>query len=74
VRRYASGLGCEISHADQLVYADDLDIRNDAAFQPIGVSCRICERRTCPQRAVPPLNRPLEVDPNERGLLPYTIT
>jgi predicted transcriptional regulator/DNA-binding XRE family transcriptional regulator len=73
VRRYAIGLGCEIAHADALVYADGLDIRNDAAFEPIGVSCRICERRDCHQRAVPPLERPVTVDPNERGLLPYRI-
>ena len=73
VRRYAIGLGCEIAHAGALVYADDLDMRNDAAYQPIGVSCRICERRDCHQRAVPPLERPLTVDPDERGLLPYRI-
>ena len=73
VQRYAIGLGCEIAHAGALVYADDLDIRNDAAYQPIGISCRICERRDCHQRAVPPLERPLAVDPNERGLLPYRI-
>jgi predicted transcriptional regulator/DNA-binding XRE family transcriptional regulator len=73
MRRYAIGLGCEIAHADQLVYADDLDIRNDAACQPIGIACRICERTTCPQRAVPPLERPLTVDPDERGVLPYRI-
>jgi XRE family transcriptional regulator, fatty acid utilization regulator len=73
VRRYAIALGCEVAHAPALVYADDLDIRNDAAYQPIGVSCRICERRDCVQRAVPPLERTLEVDPNARGLLPYAI-
>jgi predicted transcriptional regulator/transcriptional regulator with XRE-family HTH domain len=73
VRRYAIGLGCEVAHAGALVYADDLDVRNDAAYQPIGVSCRICERRDCPQRAVPPLERPLTVDPDERGVLPYRI-
>jgi XRE family transcriptional regulator, fatty acid utilization regulator len=73
IRRYAIGLGCEVAHAGQLVYADDLDLRNDAAYQPIGVSCRICERRTCPQRAVPPLERPLRIDPDERGVLPYLV-
>jgi predicted transcriptional regulator/transcriptional regulator with XRE-family HTH domain len=73
VRRYAIGLGCEIVHASSLVYADDLDLRNAAAYQPIGISCRICERTACPQRAVPPMERPLSVDPNERGLLPYVI-
>ncbi len=73
VQRYAIGLGCEVTHADDLVYADDLDIRNDAAFQPIGISCRICDRRDCAQRAVPPLERPIVVDPHRRGLLPYEI-
>ena len=70
VQRYAIGLGCEIAHAGALVYADDLDLRNDAAYQPIGISCRICARRDCHQRAVPPLERPLTVDPNERDLCP----
>lgn len=73
VRRYAIGLGCEISHARDLVYADDLDLTNARAYQPIGISCRICERRDCHQRSVPPLERRLRVDPNRRGILPYEI-
>jgi XRE family transcriptional regulator, fatty acid utilization regulator len=73
VRRYAIGLGCEITHASALVYADGLDLKNDAAYQPIGVSCRICPRRSCAQRSVPPMDGPLTVDPAERGLLPYSI-
>jgi len=72
-RRFAIGLGCEIAHADALVYADDLDIGNAAAFEPIGISCRICERTDCHQRSVPPLERPLRVDPDRRGVLPYVI-
>ncbi|MDW4548055.1 short-chain fatty acyl-CoA regulator family protein [Defluviimonas sp. D31] len=73
VRRYAIGLGCEISHAKGLVYADDLDLTNARAFEPIGISCRICERKDCHQRSVPPLERKLRVDPDRRGLLPYDI-
>lgn len=73
VRRYAIGLGCEISHARGLVYADDLDLGNARAFQPIGISCRICERRDCHQRSVPPIERRLSVDPDRRGTLPYDI-
>ncbi len=73
VRRYAIGLGCEIRHAEALVYADDLDVSNAAAFEPIGISCRICDRADCHQRSVPPLERHLEVDPNHRGTLPYRI-
>ena len=70
-RRYAIGLGCEVQHAGALTYADDLDLRG--RFEPIGISCRICERRDCHQRSVPPLERRLRVDPDQRGLLPYEI-
>ena len=73
IRRYAIGLGCEVSHAAQVVYADDLDPSNPRAYQPIGISCRICERKECHQRSVPPLERRLRVDPDRRGLLPYEI-
>ena len=71
VRRYAIGLGCEVAHAASLVYADGLDLKG--RFEPIGISCRICERKDCHQRSVPPLERRLRVDPDRRGLLPYDI-
>ncbi len=74
VRRYAIGLGCEIGWAEALVYADDMDLSRPQAFEPIGISCRICERTDCHQRSVPPLERQLSVDHNRRGLLPYAIT
>ena len=73
VQAYALALGCEVAHAGELVYADDLDIARDRAFEPIGVSCRICERRDCHQRAVPPLKRRLVVDPNTRKTVPYGL-
>ncbi|MEL7153951.1 MAG: short-chain fatty acyl-CoA regulator family protein, partial [Pseudomonadota bacterium] len=72
-RRFAIALGCEISHADALVYADGLDLRNADAFEPIGISCRICERSDCHQRSVPPLERRLAVDPDRRDVLPYQV-
>lgn len=71
--RYAIALGCEISHADNFVYADTLDLANASSFKPIGVSCRVCERVDCVQRAVPPLKRKLHVDHRSRGPLPYQI-
>ncbi len=71
VRRYAIGLGCEIAHAGRLVYADGLDLRG--RFEPIGISCRICERADCHQRSVPPLERRLTVDEDRRGQVPYRI-
>lgn len=70
-RRYAIGLGCEVRHASALVYADDMQ---GTAVEPIGISCRICDRTQCHQRAVPPLERRLEVDPNTRGVLPYRVS
>ena len=73
VRRYAIGLGCEISHASAMVYAEGLDVSDDAAFQPIGISCRICERKNCHQRSVPPLERSLTIDHHRRQTLPYEV-
>ncbi|MDR3508250.1 MAG: short-chain fatty acyl-CoA regulator family protein [Caulobacteraceae bacterium] len=70
-RRYAVGLGCEISHAHQVVYSRGLDLTGPAA--QIGVSCRICERDNCPQRAFPPIDRPLRVPANERAIVPYVL-
>ncbi|MEO1986314.1 MAG: XRE family transcriptional regulator [Martelella sp.] len=70
---YAIALGCEVSYAGAFVYADDLDADNRAAFSPIGISCRICERTRCPSRAVPPLKRKIAVDQNQRHFLPYEL-
>ena len=73
VRRYAIALGCEIAHAGALVYADGLDLSRATAFEPIGISCRICDRPNCHQRSVPPLERRLEVTPDTRDILPYRV-
>jgi XRE family transcriptional regulator, fatty acid utilization regulator len=72
-RRFAIALGCELRHAADLVYADDLDLANPRAFEPIGISCRICERKDCHQRSVPPLERRLTINTDERGVLPYSV-
>lgn len=53
----AIGFGCALSYADQLVYADGVDLENTAAATPVGVNCRLCERKDCRQRAHPPLVR-----------------
>ena len=72
-RRYAVALGCEAEHADEFVYADGLDLAADRAATRIGISCRICPRRDCDQRAFPPSDRPISVDPDHRGVVPYTV-
>ena len=70
-RRYALGLGCEVQYADSLVYAQGLDLAGPSA--PIGVSCRICERDDCSQRAFPPVDRSFEVFENERRWAPFEL-
>ena len=72
-RRFAIGVGCEVSHAEHFVYADGIDLKSASHPAEIGVSCRICERFECPQRALPPLDRSLHMDENQRGVLPYRI-
>ncbi len=70
-RKFAIGLGCEISHAHELVYSTGLDLEDPNAVEEIGVSCRVCERADCPQRAFPPLSRRLRIDENLRSAFPY---
>ncbi|MEU7187039.1 short-chain fatty acyl-CoA regulator family protein [Streptomyces sp. NPDC039022] len=72
-KTFAIGLGCEIRHASRLVYSDGLDLDNAGAAIPIGMGCRVCERLECPQRAVPPLGRPLAIDENSSTFVPYPV-
>ncbi|MCL8017313.1 short-chain fatty acyl-CoA regulator family protein [Streptomyces sp. AS02] len=72
-RTYAIGLGCEIRHAHRLVYSAGLDLANASAATPIGMGCRVCERLDCPQRAAPPLGRPLRIDQNSSTFVPYPV-
>lgn len=74
VRRFAIGLGCEIGQARGMVYADGLDLGNPQAFEPIGVSCRICPRPDCHQRSVPPIDRAVTIPADRAGPLPYAIS
>ncbi len=67
----AIGLGCEVSHARDLVYADGVDLTARGAVVPVGVTCRLCERMECEQRAFPPLQHPLTVNEDVRGLSFY---
>lgn len=68
---YAIGLGCELQFATDLVYGDGLDLSAQDAGVPVGVTCRLCERMDCTQRAFPPLHSPVEIDENRRGLSFY---
>lgn len=72
-RRYAVALGCELQHAQEFIYADGLDLSSGKAVTPIGVSCRICPRANCDQRAYPPSDRNISVNLFHRGVVPFEI-
>lgn len=68
---FAVGLGCELPHAHELVYADGIDLAAPRQVVPIGPGCRVCPRADCVQRAFPPAGKPLRVEPDEESLLSY---
>ena len=63
---YAVAIGCDISFAPHLVYADELVTDRPAHDVPVGLNCRQCPRRDCAQRAAPP--------PAAAGTWPMTTT
>jgi predicted transcriptional regulator/plasmid maintenance system antidote protein VapI len=71
-KTFAIGLGCEVRHANRLVYSRGLDLSSDSAT-PIGSGCRVCERDNCPQRAFPALGRALDIDEHRSTVSPYLV-
>ena len=67
----AIGLGCRIDQARELVYSDGVDLDSVQMTTPVGVTCRLCERTDCEQRAFPSIRHPLQVDENVRGVSLY---
>jgi XRE family transcriptional regulator, fatty acid utilization regulator len=65
--QFVIGLGCDIKHAAKLVYAKS----QDQPAMPIGITCRLCDRPNCSQRAAPQANRPLDINENLRGFSPF---
>lgn len=68
----AIALACAAEHAPKLVYALGSDPRTVDAT-PIGVTCRLCNRATCPARAAPPVGREIVGDDNRRGVAPFAF-
>ena len=62
-------MGCNVTHADELAYADGLDL--ERARVGIGLSCRLCDRPDCRSRAFPPLEHRLTLDPLTASATPY---
>jgi predicted transcriptional regulator len=55
-----------------MVYSDGVDLENLDTATPVGVTCRVCERTDCEQRAFPSLRHPLQVNENVRAASLYT--
>ena len=65
------GIGCEVGHARDMVYADGIHLDDADAAVPIGGSCRTCPRMDCEHRAFPPVTHKLTLNENIRGLSAY---
>lgn len=71
---FSIGLGCDLKHASRLIYSKGLDLTDARAATPIGAGCKICEREACPQRAFPPIGRPLAIDEDRSRYEPYPVS
>ncbi len=70
-KSFAIALGCDLHHADRLVYSKGMILDDPAARTPIGAGCKICERQKCPQRAFPALYSTIQVDEAQTNFAPY---
>ncbi|MGV8803449.1 MAG: short-chain fatty acyl-CoA regulator family protein [Polaromonas sp.] len=51
-----------------------LDLNDSQASTPIGMHCKVCERKGCAQRASPFAGRQVTINENQRTLTPYPVT
>lgn len=73
-KSFAIALGCDLHHADRLVYSKGMILDDPAARTSIGAGCKICERQKCPQRAFPSLYSTIQVDETQTNFAPYMTT
>lgn len=71
-KKFAIGLGCDLRHADKLVYSQGLNLQDPASATPIGAGCKICERPDCTQRAFPAIGRKVQIDETRSQFEPYS--
>jgi len=64
-------MGCDVSHAPELVYSDGLNLATAAVG--IGLSCRMCDRQDCRSRAFPPIAHRLKLDTGRTSASPYSF-
>ncbi|MBQ7626388.1 MAG: DUF2083 domain-containing protein [Rhodocyclaceae bacterium] len=72
-KTFSIGLGCDLRHAERLVYSKGLDLKDREGFTPIGAGCKVCPRSNCPQRAFPTIGKPLAIDENQARFAPYPV-
>ncbi|MGW9266631.1 helix-turn-helix domain-containing protein, partial [Gordonia terrae] len=70
-KSFSIGLGCDVAHAERLVYSTGVDLTDTRTVVPIGAGCKVCDRPACSQRAFPQLGRPIHVDPEVSDSVPY---
>ncbi|MCK0440049.1 short-chain fatty acyl-CoA regulator family protein [Gordonia alkaliphila] len=68
---FAVGLGCDLAHAEELIYATGVDLREPRTVVPIGAGCKVCPRPACSQRAFPMLGTPIEHSETVSPATPY---
>ncbi|MGB3697354.1 MAG: short-chain fatty acyl-CoA regulator family protein [Gordonia sp. (in: high G+C Gram-positive bacteria)] len=68
---FAIGLGCDLAHADELVYATGIDLTDHRMTVPIGAGCKVCPRPVCAQRAFPMFGRGIHIDEHISDSVPY---
>lgn len=62
----AVAIGCDARHAARIVHCAGLTTPTT-----VGPSCSLCERPDCPDRALPPIARALELDQFRRPYAPW---
>lgn len=72
-KTFAIALGCDVRHAERIVYSQGLNT-DPVVATPIGMGCKVCERPHCPQRAFPPIGRALNIDESCSYFAPYATT
>lgn len=69
-RHYAISIGCDIAEANRVIYADGLNLAAPKTVMPVGITCRLCERVNCAQRAAPPPSQTRQITPQKRNISP----
>jgi predicted transcriptional regulator/transcriptional regulator with XRE-family HTH domain len=73
-KTFAIGLGCDLLHAERLVYSEGIALNAPSSRTLIGAGCKVCERSACAQRAFPPLAKKLVIDDERSSFAPYSAT